>query len=111
MRGNEVEFLYEELTVWADPSVDGGPDPEPHTHNVQIDLICTYAGCPAEGPSYNSGGQPAEGPEYEVHAVRLVNPSMQSVELTETQFVTVFPDGERIIGEAVSWAIETDHGL
>jgi len=75
---------------------------------VEVDLVCTYAGCPATGPSYSCGGQPAEGPEFEVHGVRLINPSMQLVSMTETQFCMIFPDGDDIINNAHEWACEQE---
>lgn len=104
-----VTFEYDELTLWGSPNQDGKDDPEPHTLNVQINLICTDPGRPATGPTYACGGEPATSIEYEVDKVYLMNPSMQPVGLSETQFTTMFPDGERIIGEAVAWACETEH--
>lgn len=37
--------------------------------SVEVDASCTYAGRPARGPSYASGGEPAEGPEFEINSV------------------------------------------
>lgn len=41
---------------------EGGPD-------YRIHFEVTYAGAPAQGPSYASGGQPAEAPEWEITGI------------------------------------------
>ena len=104
-------FLFEELTIWGEPSAgESDIEREPHTVNVEVDMIMTYAGRPATGPSYSCGGEPAEGPEFEVMEVRIINPSMRPVKLTETQFCILFPDGNDIINNGYEWASEQDPG-
>ncbi len=101
-------WTFEELTIWASPNQDGGDDAEPHTINVEFDFKCTYAGCPSTGPTYSCGGQPAEGPEWELEEIRLVLNDMKPVVLDESQFTTIFPDGDDILTNAYEWAHEQD---
>ena len=99
-----VLFLFEELTVWGGSPGPEMPEPDPHTLNVQVNMVCTDP-----GQSPHSRGYPGWPPEYEVDRVYLSNPSMQPVGLSETQFLTVFPDAAEIINNALEWAVTKDH--
>lgn len=89
-------FTFEDLHIW--PMV-GDEDTEPHTINVNVHLVCTDRG---QRPIYSPPpGDPGYPPEWEVDSVELINPSMQPVSLTETQFIILFPDGQDIINNAL----------
>lgn len=95
-------FTFEDLYIWNEPNQETDTDEEPHTINVEVDLICTFRGkleTGRFGPSeYYDPGSP---PEWEIEEIRLMNPSMQPVSLTETQFITLFPNGQDIINNAL----------
>ncbi len=39
---------------------------------LEFEVKMTYAGAPASGPSYSSGGEPAEPPEFEIESISIV---------------------------------------
>ena len=38
---------------------------------LEFEVKMTYAGAPATGPSYSSGGEPAEPPEFEIENIGI----------------------------------------
>lgn len=61
--------------------------------SICTDVTCTYAGCPASGPTYSSGGEPAEGPEFECGEAYLELEGLQGiVRMKKEQLDALFGD-------------------
>lgn len=91
--------------IWGDPSDDDG---EPHTMNVEIDLFCSDPGEPPAPASLTYPGDPGSPPEWEIEEVRIVNPSMKDIVLSETQFIILHPDAQDIVNNALEYASEQE---
>lgn len=78
-------FHFENYELWSPE----GPRDNPNVCRVQVELI--------------------KGEEcWEISKILLLHPSIQHLEVTETQFVTLFPGGHDIVNNAFEDAAQSE---
>lgn len=78
-------FHFENYELWSPE----GPQDNPNVCRVQVELV--------------------KGEEcWEIVKISLLHPSIQPLEVTETQFVTLFPGGHDIVNNAFEDAAQSE---